>query len=126
MASSAPSGTDEQHLDEVFHILQNRRRRDVIEYLAEVSTTTDTGELAEHIAEREVDDGHVDTSARKRVYIALHQSHLDKMDDAGVINYETGGNRVTRGEDFEDYWNMIKPSEDDGEGSMFDRLGLFD
>jgi hypothetical protein len=46
-------------------------------------------DIAEHIAALEHDTtvDSLRSKQRQRVYIALYQSHLPKMDDAGVINY---------------------------------------
>ncbi|MFB6358651.1 MAG: hypothetical protein ABEJ96_06540, partial [Thiohalorhabdaceae bacterium] len=48
------------------------------------------GDLAEHIASIENDKPEVALSSteRKRVYVALYQCHLPKMDDIGVIDFD--------------------------------------
>ncbi|MBV0901717.1 DUF7344 domain-containing protein [Haloarcula salina] len=84
--------TDEELTrDDIFHVLQCRRRRLVLKYLHEYSgdEPADMSDIAEHIAALEHDTT-VDalrSKQRQRVYIALYQSHLPKMDDAGVVNY---------------------------------------
>ncbi|MFB6224146.1 MAG: hypothetical protein ABEH86_10810 [Haloarcula sp.] len=77
--------------DDLFHVLQCRRRRLVLKYLYEYpgDKPANMSDIAEHIAALEHDTT-VDalrSKERQRVYIALYQSHLPKMDDAGVINY---------------------------------------
>jgi hypothetical protein len=77
--------------DEVFELLSNRRRRDVLLYLdAQPDGTATLDTLAEHIAARENDVtvGQLSAAQRKRVYIGLYQCHLPKMDDLGVIEYD--------------------------------------
>jgi hypothetical protein len=77
--------------DGIFHILQCRRRRLVLKYLCEYDGEEPIGmsDIAEHIAALEHDttvDG-LRSQQRQRVYIPLYQSHLPKMDDAGIIEY---------------------------------------
>ena len=77
--------------DGIFHILQCRRRRLVLKYLCEYDGEEPIGmsDIAEHIAALEHDttvDG-LRSQQRQRVYIPLYQSHLPKMDDADIIEY---------------------------------------
>lgn len=76
-------------LDVVFEILKNPRRRQVVQQLRDHGET-ELGELAEFIAADENDTTVEALSAdeRKRVYIGLYQTHLPKMDDAGVVTYD--------------------------------------
>ena len=91
-SSSAESPSDDELTrDDLFHVLQCRRRRLVLKYLHEYpgDEPADMSDIAEHIAALEHDTT-VDalrSKQRQRVYIALYQSHLPKMDEAGVINY---------------------------------------
>ncbi len=77
--------------DDLFHLLQNGRRRAILRYFA---TNPDQEEfdmrtLAESIAawENETTVEQLSSDQRQRVYIALYQSHLPKLDDYGVIEY---------------------------------------
>ncbi|WP_423999561.1 DUF7344 domain-containing protein [Haloarcula salina] len=86
-----PETDEELTRDDIFHVLQCRRRRLVLKYLHEYSgdEPADMSDIAEHIAALEHDTT-VDalrSKQRQRVYIALYQSHLPKMDDAGVVDY---------------------------------------
>ncbi len=90
--SSAENDGSERGLsiDEVCHLLQNERRRNVLEYLRRTEDQVEMREIAEEVAAEEndtsVDQLHHDD--RKRVYIALYQVHLPKMDDSGIIEYD--------------------------------------
>jgi hypothetical protein len=91
-SSSAESTSDDELTrDDLFHVLQCRRRRLVLKYLHEHpgDEPADMSDIAEHIAALEHDTtvDSLRSKQRQRVYIALYQSHLPKMDDAGVINY---------------------------------------
>lgn len=88
--------------DDVFHLLQNQRRRLVLRYLIEYDANGDEGRdatdtdsiemrtVAEHVAAWENDTTvrGLTSTARQRVYIALYQSHLPKLDKVGVIEYD--------------------------------------
>lgn len=76
--------------DELFELLSNRRRRHILHTLMRKEETVDIGDLSQQIAAWE--DGleyeEVSSTDRKRVYTALQQSHLPKMDKTGVIEFD--------------------------------------
>lgn len=78
--------------DDAFHILQNARRRAVLRHLLERSDTEQfqMREVAEAVAawENDTTTERLTTEQRQRVYIALYQSHLPKLDNHGVIRYD--------------------------------------
>jgi hypothetical protein len=77
--------------DTIFEMLSNRRRRYVLHYLGQVEEPVTIRALSEQIAawEHGVDRSEVTPKIRKRVYTALHQTHLPKMDQRGVVEYDT-------------------------------------
>ena len=80
-------------LDDVFHLLQNSRRRSVLSILSDHGAI-DKGELASLVAEEE--NGHEpNCDERKRVLVALHQTHLPKMEDHGVVETDHNVVRLT-------------------------------
>ncbi|MFB6131141.1 MAG: hypothetical protein ABEJ28_10010 [Salinigranum sp.] len=76
--------------DEIFHVLQNRRRRDVLRYLQGRHDAVDLSDLAEQVAAWEHDTtvDALTSKERKRVYVALYQAHLPKLDDNGLVEYD--------------------------------------
>lgn len=89
-ATSAVSDeTDRLSKDLIFGVLSNQRRRWVLRYMAENGPETTLSDLAEHIASIENDKPitAITSSERKRVYIALYQIHLPKMDDTDFIDF---------------------------------------
>lgn len=86
--------------DDIFHLLQNSRRRDVLAYLEETEQTT-LRELAEHIAAREngLSVAELRSDQRKRVYISLYQMHLPKLTAHGVIDYDKSRGTVALRDD---------------------------
>lgn len=102
--------------DELFEILSNRRRRHVLHELMREDDGIDIGTLSEEIAAYE--DGlelhEVSSSDRKRVYTALHQSHLPKMDEAGVVDFNQDRGTVEPTpalEDVEIYMDVVRGRE---------------
>lgn len=76
--------------DEIFDVLYNRRRREVLTYLRDHDGTATASDLAEYIAAKENDTTvkQLSSSTRKRVYVGLYQNHLPMMDETGVIDYD--------------------------------------
>jgi len=77
--------------DDLYEVLANRRRRFAVHLLKrEPEDSVEIGEMAERIAawENDVEVAEITGSDRKRVYTALQQSHLPKMDDAGVVEFD--------------------------------------
>jgi hypothetical protein len=75
--------------DEIFHLLQNQRRRQVLRRLRDVEDRVAMADLAEQVAAWEHDTTveALTSTERQRVYIALYQRHLPKLDDMDVIDY---------------------------------------
>lgn len=83
--------------EDAFEVLSNARRRHVIHYLLQQDDQVTLRDLSNQIAAWENDVETVDVSSkqRKRVYTALHQSHLPKLDDMGVVQYDTDRGTVS-------------------------------
>ena len=102
--------------DELFELLANRRRRHIMHTLMNEGETVDIGDLSQQIAAWE--DGlefeEVSSTDRKRVYTALQQSHLPKMDKAGVIEFDRDRGVVEPTpalEDVEVYMDVVRGRE---------------
>ena len=103
--------------DEIFDVLCNERRRYVLEYLRESpKDRLHLGDMVETIAAWENDKRvvEVEYADRKRVYTALRQTHLPKLDETGVIEYDSrrGELRPTDGmTDVELYLDYVPENE---------------
>lgn len=88
-----------KEVDDMFDVLSNHRRRRVLMYLEENETAV-VGELAEHVAAIENDKpiSALSSQERKRVYIALYQSHLPKMSAASAVEYDKNRGTVSLSE----------------------------
>lgn len=78
--------------DDIFDVLSNGRRRYAIEYLKghDEGETIELGDLVDYIAARENDTTvkQVSYKQRKRVYSSLRQTHLPKLSDCGLVEYD--------------------------------------
>jgi len=86
--------------DDVFEILSSPRRRYLLYHLRQRGEPVELTELAEHVAawENDVEPSELTTQERKRVYVSLYQTHVPKLDDAGIVDYDadTGMVALTR------------------------------
>ena len=102
--------------DDIYDQLANRRRRYALHYLKQTGEPVDLRDLAEQVAawenEKSVDD--LGSQERKRVYIALYQSHLPSMDEAGIVAYdeEAGTVELTSAIADTDVYMEVVPKED--------------
>ena len=102
--------------DEVFTALSNARRRNVIKYLKKNGSEARVRDIAEQLAawENGVEMPAVTYKQRKRVYTALHQSHLPKLAASGFIDYESDRGLVSLTEEsrqLEVYLEIVSDNE---------------
>lgn len=96
---------------EIHALLSNERRQHVIEYLRKAGGTMSTGELARRIAVAETGESPPPKNIVKSVDVALHQTHLPKLDDAQLVVYDTDTMTVElleRGEDVGVYMETVE------------------
>ncbi len=97
-----PRGEQRPTKDDIFDILRNRRRRYVLEYLGEHEGVVELSELAEALAnwENEEEGAYITHRDRKRAYVSLYQTHLPKLDRAGIVEYNQPRGTVETGPDY--------------------------
>ena len=91
--------------DEIFEVLSNRRRRYALHSLQQdQDNRAELGEMSKQIAAWETNQSHANVSPqeRKRVYTSLQQFHLPKMDEKGIVRFDTGDGVVELDEAAED------------------------
>lgn len=114
--------------DKIFHILQTQRRRYALRYLKDKDGEVKMRDLAEQVAAWENDTTlqALASNERQRVYIALYQSHLPKLDEEGIIKYNQNRGLIERGplaEQFDPYLETEDTTTDepvDSESEMDD------
>ncbi len=117
LAVDANTGAENYPLpeDELFHVLQNERRRAVLRYLDGTEDTVEMRAIAEQVAAWEHDTTvkQLSSDQRQRVYIALYQSHLDTLADAGIVEYERSRGNVRLTEIGQEVTTYIEGDEDE-------------
>jgi DNA-binding transcriptional ArsR family regulator len=91
------SETVELSRDDLFSMLRNERRREVIHYLRDHDGgPVDLRDLSEYIAALENDCSAeaVTYEQRKRVQTALYQMHLPKLAEQGIVAYDRRAGRI--------------------------------
>lgn len=73
---------------EIHDLLRNERRCQVIEHLQKCVGKATLRDLSEAIAQQETDESPAPKNIRNSVYNSLHQTHLPKLDDSGIVEYE--------------------------------------
>lgn len=101
------SGIEES---EIFHILGNDRRREIICALARESDEITVSELAREIADIEED---LDSSKNlyKSVYVSLQQTHLPKLAKKDIVVYDKDVQTVRPGPAFPQIQRYLRESE---------------
>lgn len=98
MAVESTEGKETNSPDEeaLYGALAHKRRRYTLHYLKQRGGPVSVRDLAEQVAAWENDKpiSRLDSQERKRVYIALYQSHLSTMDDEGLVEYDEDAGTV--------------------------------
>ncbi len=87
--------------DIAFRMLSCQRRRYVMHYLLQREASASLHELSKQLAawENDISVEEVTYKQRLRVYTAMRQSHLPKMDDNGVVEFDANAGTVSLTED---------------------------
>ncbi|MWG33216.1 DUF7344 domain-containing protein [Halomarina oriensis] len=113
-------------LDDAFNILSNSRRRYILYYLYTRSEPATIDELAGQIAawENEIPVDELDDTARRRVYVSLYQTHLPKLDDFGIADYDRDDGTVTLTEGAEEIVRYLPVEEGEQRDFVWYYVGL--
>jgi predicted transcriptional regulator len=80
---------------EIHDVLRNDRRRLTLEALREEDGQSTVRDLSEVVAARETGEDPPPRDKRQSVYVSLHQTHLPKLDELGIIEYDGDSKEVT-------------------------------
>jgi hypothetical protein len=81
--------------EQIHDILSNERRKRTLDYLKHEPEAVELRTLAEALAEAESGDSPPPTNLRQSVYNSLHQTHLPKLDELDIIDYNKDRKTVT-------------------------------
>jgi hypothetical protein len=87
---------------EIHDVLRNDRRRLVLERLRSADGTETVSDLSEHIGGIEADESPPPRNVRQSVYVSLHQTHLPKLDELGIVEYDPDGKTVSLDDNADD------------------------
>jgi hypothetical protein len=91
--------TDEPELsqDVIFDVLSSSRRRYVLYYLSQNEEPVELPALAEEVAAWETESTVEELSSqeRKRVYVSLYQTHIPKLEEVGLVDYDQDSGEVS-------------------------------
>ena len=92
----APSRDRELSKEEIFDVLHNQRRRYVLQYFKRFEDPVSLSDLAKQVAawEYRTSIEEVTNEQKKRVYTTLQQTHLEKMQQANIVEYDPEQNLV--------------------------------
>lgn len=112
MSRSAGRSGAERSLDEgqIHEVLRNSRRRLALQALRESDDTATVGDLSERVAARETGEEPPPRDKRQSVYVSLHQTHLPKLDELGIAEYNDDNKEVelnNRVEEVEVYMEVV-------------------
>lgn len=101
--------------DTVFDILSNSRRRYVLYYLRQQSEPVQVTTLAENVAawENETDIESLEEQERKRVYVSLYQTHIPKLADTGLVEYDKDAGTVALADEASSMDEYLSQPEND-------------
>ncbi|MFC4357821.1 hypothetical protein ACFO0N_07655 [Halobium salinum] len=90
-------GTNDVSRADLFDSLCNVRRLHILDYLSERGPKAELGTLVEHVAaaEYEKEASAVSRSERRRVYVSLYQTHLPKLEEQGLVEWDRDDNEIT-------------------------------
>jgi len=90
-ALGGPQAQSSSYQERIFEVLSNERRRYVLAYLKQRDhgrATLSTLATQVAAAENDVPPDRVPAQDRKSVYVGLRQTHLPKMDQYGLVEYD--------------------------------------
>ena len=104
---------DELRKNEALEILNNPRRRYVLSLLDTAPDGLTIGELANQVAawEQDTSVAELTSQQRKRVHVSLYQTHVVKMSDLGVVEFDRDSGLVTLTQKAEQIRQFL-PAED--------------
>ncbi|SFR59097.1 DUF7344 domain-containing protein [Halogeometricum limi] len=79
---------------DIHDVLRNDRRRLVLERLRSAEEAEAVADLAEYIGGVESGESPPPRNVRQSVYVSLHQTHLPKLDELGIVTYDSDAKTV--------------------------------
>lgn len=103
---------------DIHDVLRNERRRLTLEQLRDNGNSLSVRELSERVAALETGETPPPRNIRQSVYVSLHQTHLPKLDELGIVEYDADAKQVTltdRVREVETYMDLPVETEADAD-----------
>lgn len=103
---------DPPEKDEIYALLSNHRRRYTVHFLKQQDGSVTLGELADQVAAWEQDKpiDEITSDERKRVYTSLQQTHIPRLEEAGMIDVDRDEIELTESvSELEVYLDIVPP-----------------
>lgn len=99
--------------DVAFDLLSSKRRRFVLSRLQDAPGGMELSDLATELSsfENEVPPEELSSKDRKRVYVSLYQTHVPKLDDTGLVAYDSDTGTVRPTEQLDELAAYFEPTE---------------
>jgi len=97
--------------DEVFDVLSSSRRRLILYHLHRRGGKAVLRDLASDTAKAESDDD-VDDDVVKRFYISLYQTHVPKLEEVGLVRYDSDTKTVSLTDKIEEVEGILSTESD--------------
>jgi len=112
---SIRSSSETLSRETVFEMLKNTRRRYVFHILSQRAEPVTLATLSEEVAALEYDTAVEDLTGdqRQRIYVSLRQTHLPRLDDANVVDFDSEANTVGLAENASDLQVYLEAVPDD-------------
>jgi predicted transcriptional regulator len=112
---------------EIHDVLRNDRRRLVLQRLRDRTEDQPVRELAEYVAGVEAGETPPPRNVRQSVYVSLHQTHLPKLDELGIVEYDAESKDVRLAEHADEVtvYMEVVPKYGLSWGEYYLGLGLF-
>jgi hypothetical protein len=98
---------------DIYYLLSNSRRRETLSHLWQSSSEVTLRELSETIASAESGETPAPRPLRESVYNALHQTHLPKLAEFGLVEYNADRKLVRpsdEGRHLRKYMDTVTPA----------------
>ncbi len=79
---------------DIHDVLSNERRQLILRFLREAGGLLTARELSERIAEVETGESPPPRNIRQSAYVSLHQTHLPKLDELDIVEYDQSAKTV--------------------------------
>jgi predicted transcriptional regulator len=121
MSQSAESGPKSLPRSDIHDVLRNDRRRLVLERLRETGREA-VSDLAEDIGAVESGEDPPPRNVRQSVYVSLHQTHLPKLNDLGIVVYDDDEKEVSLAENADEVLVFMEVDEGDADDDWVQQL----